>query len=345
MDDLEIRVIDPFDEAQLRAWVEVYRLAEECERPFATPWAYEELRAQVQAPPVARELVSLVGVLDGRVVATGGLGLNLKDNLDTADVLVHTHPDEHRKGFARRLLAWLENEAAARGRSVAVASLDYPYASGPAGGGAPNVELFRSAGYTPALEEVQRSLAVPVDEALLEELAAECRPHHGDYSFASWVGHCPDEHVESYGRLIGTLVTEAPSGDLVVEEEVYDAARVRHEEELSRQSGRSRYVTVALDRTGEVVAYTEIVVPRHDPGKAFQWGTLVHPAHRGHRLGLAVKVANQAALQRQHHDVTRVITWNAEVNDHMIEVNERLGYVPSGRSAQWQKRLAGGGPA
>ncbi len=344
MSDLEIRVVDPYDEDRLRTWAEVYRLAEEWERPFATPWAYEELRAVAQAPPVARELVSVLGEVDGRVVGVGRMGLNLKDNVGTTDLVVEVHPDSRRRGFGRRLLAHLERLAVDRGRSVAVVAVDYDYAAGPGGAGQPPVEFLRAAGYAPALEEVQRSLAVPVDEAHLQDLAAECRPHHRGYRLTSWVGHCPGELVDSYGRLFGTLVTEAPTGELVVEDEVYDEARIRHDEELARRQGRTRLTTVALDHRGEVVAYTDLAVAAHDPGKAFQWGTLVHPAHRGHRLGLAVKVANQARLQRQHPAVRRVITWNAEVNDHMIAVNERLGYTPSGRSAQFQRRLDGGGP-
>ncbi len=343
MRELGIGVIDPFDEDQLRTWVEVYRLAEEWERPFATPWAYEELRGVAQAPPVARELISVVGETAGRVVAVGRLGLNLKDNVASTDLVVHVHPGWRRRGFGSQVLAHLEELARQRGRSVAVVPVDYAYDAGAGGRGEPPVEFVHAAGYTPALEEVQRSLALPVDEALLAELAEECRPHHRDYTLTSWAGRCPDELIESYGRLFGTLVTEAPAGELVIEEEVYDAARIRHDEELARAQGRSRHTTVALDGDREVVAYTDVAVASHDPGKAFQWGTLVHPDHRGHRLGLAVKVANHAVLQRQHPDVTRVITWNAEVNAHMIAVNERLGYRPTGRSAQWQKRLDGAG--
>ena len=138
---------------------------------------------------------------------------------------------------------------------------------------------------------------------------------------------------------MGTLVTEAPSGALTLESEFFDADRVRHEEDVAMAAGRSRIVTVALDDAGEVVAYTDIRVPRHEAGRAYQWGTLVHPAHRGHRLGVAVKAANHQLLQRQEPGVTEVITDNAEVNDHMIAVNELLGFRPTARCAEFQKTL------
>ena len=33
-----------------------------------------------------------------------------------------------------------------------------------------------------------------------------------------------------------------------------------------------------------------------------------------------------------------LITYNAEVNRHMIEVNERLGFLPVARLGEFQKR-------
>ncbi len=46
-----------------------------------------------------------------------------------------------------------------------------------------------------------------------------------------------------------------------------------------------------------------------------------------------------ALLQRESPFTRRVLTWNAEVNGHMIGVNERLGFVPVERSGEFQKRL------
>jgi RimJ/RimL family protein N-acetyltransferase len=78
----------------------------------------------------------------------------------------------------------------------------------------------------------------------------------------------------------------------------------------------------------------------HEPSRAYQWGTLVRPAHRGHRLGMAVKVANLRQLQEAVPGVDHVITWNAESNARMVAVNDRLGFVPTERMGEFQKRLA-----
>jgi RimJ/RimL family protein N-acetyltransferase len=88
-----------------------------------------------------------------------------------------------------------------------------------------------------------------------------------------------------------------------------------------------------------VVAYSDLATTVHEPGRAYQWGTLVAPAHRGHRLGVAVKVANLRLLGSERPDVTRVTTYNAEVNTHMVGVNEALGFRPVARLGDFQKKL------
>ena len=81
----------------------------------------------------------------------------------------------------------------------------------------------------------------------------------------------------------------------------------------------------------DLVAYTDIVVTVHESERAYQWGTLVRPDHRGHRLGLAVKVANLRLLQETQPQITTVVTFNADVNAPMVAVNEQLGFRP----VQW----------
>lgn len=58
----------------------------------------------------------------------------------------------------------------------------------------------------------------------------------------------------------------------------------------------------------------------------------------GRRLGLAVKVANLRLLQHERADIRVVTTYNAEVNTHMVGVNERVGFVPVARLGEFQKR-------
>jgi hypothetical protein len=70
-----------------------------------------------------------------------------------------------------------------------------------------------------------------------------------------------------------------------------------------------------------------------------QSGTLVLPAHRGHRLGLAIKVANLRQLQAAIDDTPRLLhTFNAGVNAPMLAVNAQLGFRPVEVEEEWQRK-------
>lgn len=154
------------------------------------------------------------------------------------------------------------------------------------------------------------------------------------------MGATPDDVVDDFADIVASLMTEAPVGGLDLQPETPDVAALRDDEALLTKQGRTKYVTVALDAAGRIAAYTDLVTTIHEPDRAYQWGTLVRRAHRGHRLGLAVKVENLRLLQRERPDVVQLTTFNAEVNAPMIGVNERLGFVPVERLGEFQKRLA-----
>jgi hypothetical protein len=61
--------------------------------------------------------------------------------------------------------------------------------------------------------------------------------------------------------------------------------------------------------------------------------------HRGHKLGMLLKVANLAHLEREYPGRSSVITWNAEENRFMLDVNEAVGFVPIGHEGAWKKLL------
>ena len=49
-------------------------------------------------------------------------------------------------------------------------------------------------------------------------------------------------------------------------------------------------------------------------------------AHRGHRLGLRIKVAMMDWLAQAEPQLEHIVTGNASSNSHMIGINEDMGY-------------------
>jgi hypothetical protein len=89
-----------------------------------------------------------------------------------------------------------------------------------------------------------------------------------------------------------------------------------------------------------LAGFTRVSVP-HDTTRAVgQWDTIVLREHRGHRLGMLLKVANLQLLDEAGPGHPSVLTWNAEENRPMLAVNEAVGFVPIGYEGAWRKELS-----
>jgi GNAT superfamily N-acetyltransferase len=91
--------------------------------------------------------------------------------------------------------------------------------------------------------------------------------------------------------------------------------------------------------TGTLVGFTQLGVPADVARPVTQEDTLVLRDHRGHRLGMLLKVANLQHLERVAPGHPGVLTWNAEENRAMLDVNEAVGFVPIGYEGAWRKDL------
>jgi GNAT superfamily N-acetyltransferase len=333
--------VDPGDAAGFEAFYDVYAAATTAgpAGEFATPYQLEELRVEMADADERRLRRGWAGWVGDEVVAGAWLEGSNVDNTDLATVLICCHPDHRGHGYAVELLAHVEDEARALGRSRLLSDMSWAHAAGTSGEGSTDLAWARRQGFEVGLVDVQRRLALPLADGLLDRLAAEAAPHHQGYELRSFVGPIPDELAERWVALDATLSTEAPTGDIEREVEQTDVAALRAREATVAAQGRAKVNTAALAPDGEVVAFTDIAVTVHEAERAYQWGTLVRPDHRGHRLGLAVKVANLRLLQETYPQVVTVVTWNAEVNAPMISVNERLGFRPVAYLGELQKKL------
>lgn len=335
-------VVDVGDDAALAAWHEVLVRAERHGREAtATPWPLPEMVERLRAPGAGQRYEAWALLEDGAVRAAALLEWRTADNLDRADLRVMTDPARRGRGHGSALLEALLDRARALGRTRVGADAWWPVEAGPDGAGQPSVAWLTARGFRLGVSEVLRVVDLPVPPDALDALAAEAAAVHGPagYRVLAFAGAVPDELAADWARLAGALEAEAPTGDIELEAADGGVAGLRQDEDLLRRQGRTPYRAVALDRTGAVAAYTELMTTRHEPERAYQWGTLVRAADRGHRLGLAVKVAALRLLQEEAPGVRRVFTWNAEANTWMVAVNERLGYRAVERAGLFERRL------
>jgi len=198
----------------------------------------------------------------------------------------------------------------------------------------------RSHGFTLEQGERQSTLHLPVEPARVDAWRAEAEAVAGqDYRLVQWSDRAPEKWLESLAELQRRMSVDVPTGGLDFREEAWDAARIRDmEEEMTRAD--QRYALSAAEHvpSGELVAFTYVVLPRSLPEVVYQYNTLVHGEHRGRRLGLLVKAANLQLLARTQPSARRLHTWNAGENRHMLAINERMGFVQASVEGAWQRR-------
>jgi GNAT superfamily N-acetyltransferase len=294
----------------------------------------------------------LFGVrIDGRLVARGFYEKGTATDARVCWATVEVLPDFRGRGIGRAVADRVEEVARQDDRERILVYVVSPDASGerlapPTGFGSvpagnPEVRFLLARGYT--LEQVERAsrLALPLDEGrLAERLAAASEAAGDDYAVRRWPGRTPDRWLDDMAHLYTRMSTDAPSAGLEEPEDLWTAERVSAEHDREEASPRS-LLTVAIEHvpSGRLVGYTALSVPLEVDRAVEQEDTLVLREHRGHRLGMLLKVANLAFLHESMPGRPSVITFNAEENRHMLQVNEDLGFVPIGYEGAWRRSL------
>lgn len=262
----------------------------------------------------------------GDIIAHAVMELPAHDNQHAGLMELHAALEHRRQGVGRALVDACVAELRARGRRTLIVEARV---------GSPTEALFASLGGTQELIEVRRHQPIAdVPPERLEQLRASAGGAAEGYPLEVWGGPAPNHLVDRLALALMVL-NDAPMGGLDYDDEVWDAARIRRRDQSLAGSGLRMTTVLALAPDGSPAGYTEIGV-NEDGTYAWQWGTAVAPAHRGHRLGLLLKVTMAQRLRATFPDLRTVCTFNAETNRHMIAVNEALGYVPVDRMGEWQ---------
>ncbi len=322
---VRIRPVDHQDDGDVAAWLDVVAAARHHDEVNPATWPLREwaLLLRDAARPV--RTMTYLAVDEGVPVGAGMLQFTLRDNLTLAVADVQVLPGHRRRGVGTAVFDRLRADSLTEGRTSMMAYVDVPLGRD----ASPGIEFAQRNGMTVRIREVHWVLQLPIETARLAQLIDDTAADSSDYRFELWTGPCPHQWAEQYAQLLGGLSTQAPSGDAEFEADYYDVERLRAGERLAARQGRQVFNVVAVAPDGTLAGHTQLQVPSDegDAHRAYQAGTLVWPAHRGHRLGLAMKARNHLAAQQALPELRRTVhTWNAEQNSWMIAVNEALGY-------------------
>lgn len=326
---MDLQRLDPRDDAAVDASIALDDAARLADEPWNPPWPRRSYVAHLvhgwDGEPGQKWLLWEAD----RVIGHLSLHLSHRENLHRAGIGILVHPDERRKGHGTRLLdEALERVRKAGRRLVGTGTLAD---SGPA-------EFARKKGFAKVLVEVHRRQDLQsVDHDSVAELREKAREAACDYTLLRVTDAIPDDLLEAVAELTGAI-NDAPTGDMEVDDDVFDGARIRAFEAARDAEGVHMYRLIArLGSDGPLAGHTIVGAHPDQPEWAGQYDTAVARAHRGHRLGLLLKAEMMAWLAEAEPQVRWVDTWNAESNSHMIGVNEALGYRIAARYDSWER--------
>jgi GNAT superfamily N-acetyltransferase/RimJ/RimL family protein N-acetyltransferase len=241
-------------------------------------------------------------------VGYAALTLNRFENLDGAKILGAVLPQHRQRGIGRALVAAAED------------ATDRPRLRAPTWTGTPGMLALPRLGYARGhSHEVRRvSIRDPQPAALVAAAAEASR----DYDLERYAGPAREQLLEDLVPLREAINDAPEEGEF----EAYSPERIRGYEASLARRRQTPYTIVARHRaTGEPAGITMVCVHELRPAIAAQEDTSVLAPHRGHRLGLRMKLAMLEWLCDERPDVESADTWNVPGNAPMIAINDALG--------------------
>jgi GNAT superfamily N-acetyltransferase len=335
-DSFDIRPFDILDEAQrgtAEEWVAVFvAVQRELFGDRGSAWTVAEMQAMQRKTDKKR--ITLAAWSGGRVVGASTVLLPMVDNGKLAMTWPMVLAEHRGRGVGTAFVEVFERVAREHGRTTLVSESEW------AAGGVDVAERFaQRRGYVIAQTTLRSEMRLPADAAALRTIIDG--PGAEDYVIENYVDDLPESWLEDRAVLRQRMSTDAPKDDLDVEEEDWDADRLRAEHAATRSAGLRVVESAARHvASGRLVAITRVEVSPIQPNLGYQQDTLVLREHRGHHLGVRLKAANALLLMDTLPAVRSVRTWNASSNAHMLAVNQALGYAVDGYTRLWQKVLA-----
>lgn len=328
---VQIREITVADAGLVEQVVGLMNAATRLDSPWTHPSTVATVTGMMEHGWDGEPPRSFVALEEGRVVGSSEIWASDWDNRDLAWLDLTVHPDRRRAGIGSAMVEHLFHECRTAGRTkVGVDAWDSPVAHA----------FAERHGLEKKAQAVnRRQVLATVDPGVIEKLYVDAAAAAEGYELVRILGHTPEDIMDRVAVMVAAI-NDAPLDDLDMEDEVFPPDRVRAYEDAALATGNRLYRLVARHvGTGELAGHTVVKVESARPAIGHQDDTSVVRAHRGHRLGLLLKAGMVRWLLEAEPELESVDTWNAESNDHMIAVNEQLGYQVLGRGLSFQRQL------
>ena len=313
--------VDPDDLAQVAAVAGIQEAARQVDDPEEFPPIAEMLAAYIRYGWDLDPEEHFLYMPEGATDPVGVLVVDLptRDNLHLVWAQIFIHPDHRRRGHGSVIMNEALRITREAGRNtiwVAAAEDDQ--------GAQCFVEKF---GFRYASHDARRrQVLADVDDTEVRRLLASAEAAAADYYLQRLRPPTSDELLSELVE-VTAAINDAPMGDLTYEDEKFDLQRVQDLETALLGRAERGYRVIARHReTGEVGGHTMVITDPLRSHVGMQADTAVARHHRGHRLGLLLKIDMMRWLAEVEPQLKVIETWNNADNRFMINVNEALGY-------------------
>jgi RimJ/RimL family protein N-acetyltransferase len=313
--------VSPDDDGALAAALDILETSRQVDDPTTPPTVAELYRAWLRFGWDLRpeEQYLYLPAPGAEPVGVLGLDLPVRDNQHLVWASITVRPDRRREGHGSAMMAEVLRRTEQAGRTtvwVGGASDD------------PAVPRFLERfGFRYASHDARRKQQLAdVDREEIARLRRQAEPLAADYELVRLTEPMSDELMTDLAE-VAESINDAPMGDLTFEREVFDLTLMRDVEAARVGRGERLYRVVARHKgTGRLAGHTVVGTHPLRPSRGAQGDTAVSREHRGHRLGLLLKIEMMAWLAEAEPQLEHIETWNQADNGSMISVNESLGY-------------------
>jgi GNAT superfamily N-acetyltransferase len=329
---MELREFTADDVDDVRRFVDLINAVGKVDSPWGHPATVSDCQGHLRHGWDGEPPTPFIALVDGEPVGQAEYSTSEWDNQHLAWLGVAVHPDRRGQGYGSRILDALIGRARDEGRtSVGVDGWESD---------ATRAFAARHGLDLKSRDLNRRQFLSELNWEFIRAIRDAAATQAADYEVVRRLGATPEEELEALAEMTAAI-NDAPTDDLDLEDDVMSEERLTAYEDAMLTQGHRMYRLLARHcGTRALGGHTVVAVEEERPAYAHQHDTAVARAHRGHRLGLLLKAGMLLWLAEAEPQVETVDTWNAESNDHMITVNEALGYRVMGRVLQFQGALS-----
>lgn len=138
--------------------------------------------------------------------------------------------------------------------------------------------------------------------------------------------HCPEHIIDEYTKIYTETVNQRPLGEVEIRHRITPDSRKEQEKIWIDERGHKWHTFATKESDGTISGLTEMVYIPEIPYYIEQLLTGVRDQYRGRGLGKWLKAEMVLFIKNQYPEIKFIQTGNADVNDPMLSINERMNF-------------------